>query len=63
LPSQTNLPRLITELRPRFDEYKDLLAKFGNGSMNYVEFAARIRRRAQGLDEDSDWGETDPDWR
>ena len=47
--------RLITELRPRFDEFKDLLTAFGDKSMPYAEFAARVRRRTQGTDEDSDW--------
>ena len=53
--AQANLPGLITKLRPRFDEFKDLLTAFGDKSMPYAEFAARVRRRTQGTDEDSDW--------
>jgi hypothetical protein len=52
-----NLPPLITSMRPAFDEFKDLLADFANGELSYSEFAARVRRRSQGTNEDSDWEE------
>ena len=51
----TNLPLLLPKVRPLFDEYKDLLASFGDRSMVYKEFAGRVRRRSEGLPEDSDW--------
>ena len=52
-----NLPGLITTMRPKYDEYKDLLKDFGEGSIAYAEFAARMRRRGQGTNEDHDWQE------
>ncbi len=48
------LPDLLPEARERFDAYKDLLEAFSSGQMPYREFAARSRRREQGLPEDSD---------
>ena len=48
-----DLPGLLPQARERFDQYKDLLWEFANG-MNYKEFAARLRRRSQGLPEDFD---------
>ncbi len=51
----TNLPNILPEARERFDDYKDLLGAFGDGSMEYEEFSARARRRSEGKDEDSDW--------
>ena len=53
----TNLPSVLPAARERFEEYKDLLADFGDRTMEYKEFAARVRRRSQGTDEDSDWEE------
>ncbi|MER9390852.1 MULTISPECIES: hypothetical protein [unclassified Mesorhizobium] len=50
----TNLPKVIPEARARFDEYKDLIAPFAFGEMAYHEFAARVRRRSAGQDEDFD---------
>ena len=54
-----NLPRVLPGARERFDQYKDLLADFGDRTISYREFAARVRRRSQGADEDSDidWDE------
>jgi hypothetical protein len=49
-----NLPALIPEARKKFDAYKDLLADYGNGVIAYDEFAARVRRRAQGTNGDFD---------
>ena len=51
----TNLPSVLPAARERFEEYKDLLADFGDRTMEYKEFAARVRRRSQGTEEDSDW--------
>ena len=49
-----NLPRVLPAARERFDQYKDLLADFGDRAIQYKEFAARVRRRSQGANEDSD---------
>lgn len=49
-----NLPAVLPEARDRFETYKDLLADYGNGVIAYEEFAARVRRRAQGVNEDFD---------
>jgi len=50
-----NLPKLIPVMRPVFDEYKDILAEFGSGEIDYEVFAAKIRRRSQGTTEENDW--------
>lgn len=55
----TNLPSALPEARTRFDEYKDLTEGFATGDMSYKEFAARVRRRTKGSNEDSDWDEED----
>ena len=52
---ETNLPRLLPEARKRFDDYKDLLEAFADHSMGYKEFAARVRRRSDGVDEERDY--------
>lgn len=57
-----NLPSIAADARQRFEEYKDLLHRFVYTGMSYAEFAARTRRRSQGLNEDHDWGEETPDW-
>jgi hypothetical protein len=49
-----NLPAVVPEARERFETYKDLLADYGNGVIAYEEFAARARRRSQGVNEDFD---------
>jgi hypothetical protein len=51
----TNLALVAEEARERFEGHKDLLAAFASGEMNYREFAARVRRRSQGANEDHDW--------
>ncbi len=51
----TNLPKILPGARDRFDDYKDLLGAFADGSMPYEEFSARARRRQEGTNEDSDW--------
>ena len=46
---------MLPEARERFEEYKDLLEAFGGRTMGYVEFAARVRRRSRGMNEDNEW--------
>jgi hypothetical protein len=58
---QTNLPSLITTRRARFDEFKDLISAFATKEMTYAEFAARVRRRSEGTNEDNDWPDEDDD--
>jgi hypothetical protein len=50
-----NMPRVAPAARERFNTFKDLLAKFGSGEMTYKQFAARVRRRSEGKNEDHDW--------
>lgn len=62
--SQT-LQAIIPEARERFDANKDLLTPYAFGDITYEEFAARLRRRIEGLNEDfdppiEDW--LDPPW-
>ena len=52
---ESSLPKVLPTARERFCNFKDLLEAYGNGSMDYNEFAARVRRRDAGLDEDADW--------
>jgi hypothetical protein len=52
-----NLPHLIETQRPVFDDFKDLLRAFSTGAMPYLEFAARVRRRINGTNENDDWDE------
>ena len=52
---ETNLPAILPKMRKRFDEFKDLLEGFADSNMEYDEFAARVRRRADGTNEDGDW--------
>jgi hypothetical protein len=49
-----NLPQVLPHAKVRFQEYKDLLKAYANRSIPYKEFAARVRRRGQGVSEDSD---------
>jgi len=49
-----DLPKILPNARSRFDRYRDLLEPYGRGDMPYEEFAARVRRRQLGVDEDSD---------
>jgi hypothetical protein len=58
-----NLVKFITEVvyqkaeeyRARFDRYSDLLQQFATGELHYAAFAARVRRREQGQNEDTDY--------
>jgi hypothetical protein len=46
-----------------FHQYGDLLSDFVYDQISYREFAARVRRRQNGTNEDNDFGEGDPaDW-
>jgi hypothetical protein len=49
-----NLPDVLPRARDHFDEFKDLLSDYASGVMPYEEFAARVRRRSQGVNEDFD---------
>lgn len=51
----TNLPELLNAAQTRLDEHEDLLWAFATGAMEYGEFAARVRRRRNGQNEDHDW--------
>ncbi len=55
----TNLHRVLPGARVRFDEYEDLLEAFADGTMDYAEFAGRVRRRSRGGYEDGDWDPPD----
>jgi len=57
-----NLPKVLPEARVRFDTYKDLLSAYAYGDMSYVEFAARVRRRSEGRNEDSDEPDGIDEW-
>jgi hypothetical protein len=58
----TNLPQILPAARSRFEEYRDLLDSYSRGNMPYEEFAARVRRRQQGVDEGHDPGEEGDDF-
>lgn len=49
-----NLPKVLPEARQTFDRYKDLLMSYGSLEIDYTEFAARTRRRSEGVNEDFD---------
>lgn len=49
-----NLPQQIKPARERFNDFKDLLSSYCFGQMQWDEFAARVRRREQGTNEDTD---------
>ena len=52
---EINLPGLIPSMRDRWDAYRDLLEGYARHRINYSEFAARVRRRHNGTNEDGDW--------
>lgn len=54
-----HLPALIEKQCANFDAFKDLLGAFASGSMAYAEFAARVRRRRAGTNEENDWPDED----
>jgi hypothetical protein len=58
-----NLPKVLADARARFDDFKDLLCGYANDEFTYESFAARVKRRSQGLPEDFPESEPDPsDW-
>lgn len=40
-----NLPKILAAARERFEQFKDLLSKYGNRSISYQQFAADVRNR------------------
>lgn len=48
------IPEELPRMRQRFDAYRDLLERFAFGDMSYHSFVARIRRRENGSNEDTD---------
>lgn len=58
------LPGLLDRSRAALDQYRDLLEAYASKDIPYAEFAARVRRRRNGQNEDNDWpeeGESEPD--
>lgn len=50
-----HLPAILPEHRAKFEAYKDITARYTSGEIDYAEFAARVRRRNAGANEDHDW--------
>lgn len=50
-----NLPAVLPAARTKFEQHKDLLIAYCHEGMSYEEFAARVRRRYDGTNEDGDW--------
>lgn len=49
-----NLPEQLIKMQPTYEEFHDLSFGYGNGDYTYREFAARVRRRVNGTNEDHD---------
>lgn len=49
----THLPVLIPAARSQFVVYRDLLARYASGELDYPAFAWRVRQRAAGLEEEA----------
>lgn len=49
-----HLPVVLPDARERFDNHRDLMVGFVSGDLDYPEFAARVRRRSEGTNEDWD---------
>jgi hypothetical protein len=58
----TNLPKLISPAREKFNIYKDLLFGFATEEHKYASFAARVKRRMRGEPEDGFPEEPDADY-
>jgi hypothetical protein len=56
---QNNMLQKAPEARQRFNDYKDLLADFVSREITYQAFAAKVRRRENGQNEDFDQPEPD----
>jgi hypothetical protein len=54
-----NLPAVLDDAAQRLATFRDLLLRYASGDIHYAEFAARVRRRQQGKNEDSDLPELD----
>jgi hypothetical protein len=48
------IPEELPAAREKFDKYKDLLTDYAYGELGYKGFAAKIRRRENGTNEDRD---------
>lgn len=48
------VPEELPQATERFLAHRDILGPYGRGDMSYREFAARLRRRENGTDEDFD---------
>ena len=59
---EINLPKILPKARNQFDQYKDLLGDFADNTIDYEEFAARVRRRSEGVDEDWDQPQNEEDF-
>jgi len=58
-----NLMPLAASAKAKYELYRDLLEGFASREIKYKEFAARVRRRDFGQEEDNDWPNGDPaDW-
>lgn len=55
-----DMMNVAVEARRKFEIYKDLLESFSSGELSYPAFAARVRRRENGKNEDRDEEESDP---
>lgn len=58
---KNNMPALADQSLAKLRAGRDLLEPFASGEMTYKEFAARVRRREQGGNEDHDWPEEETD--
>lgn len=51
------IPEELGKARERYDAYTDILNEYANEEATYERFAARIRRRLAGTNEENDWDE------
>ncbi|MDE0061486.1 MAG: hypothetical protein OXP09_18985 [Gammaproteobacteria bacterium] len=56
----TTLPEVLPVARTRFEKFKDLLAAYAHGKIQYTEFAGRVLLRAAGKEE-ADWEDDSQD--
>jgi len=49
-----SLPAALPAARAKYDQYFDLLWQYADNQIDYENFAARVRRRSQGVNEDFD---------
>jgi hypothetical protein len=60
---EVDLPAALPEHREKFTAYHDIVARYVGKDISYAEFAARVRRRRQGVNEDHDWEDEGPEER